>query len=74
MTERLCKKNYSWLTEFMKGNDIQYLTKEVVSSFVRRITLYENKRIEIEFKFQDELMKLAEELEEGIVRCRMISA
>lgn len=72
--EKLCKKNFSWLSEFIKGTNTQYLTKEVVSAYVSKIILYEDKRIEIEFKFQDELMELAKNLEEEVVRCQMISA
>ena len=67
-------KNFQWMNDFLKAKNINYLTKEVVSSYIKRINLYENRRIEIEFKFQDELMKLAEELEGGIAKCKMISA
>ncbi len=74
MTEKLCKKNYLWLSEFTKGINTEYLTKESVSAYINKITLYEDKRIEIEFKLQDELMELAKKLEEGVVRCQMISA
>ena len=72
--EKLCKKNYSWLSQFIKGTNTQCLTKEVVSAYVSKIILYEDKRVEIEFKFQDELIELARNLEEGVVRCQMISA
>lgn len=71
--EKLCKKNYLWLNNFSKGRHVEYLTKEVVSSYIKKITLYENRRIEIEFKFQDEFIKLENELEEGVIRCRMAS-
>lgn len=74
MTEKLCKKNYLWLSEFTKGINTKYLTKESVSAYINKITLYEDKRIEIEFKLQDELLELAKKLEEGVVRCQMISA
>lgn len=70
-TESLCKKNYSWLLNFIEGKKIEFLTKEVVFSYIKKITLYEDKRIEIEFKFQDELLKLAEDLEEGMIRCQI---
>ena len=72
--EKLCKINYSWLSDFLKGKKLEFLTKEVVSSYVKKITLYEDKRIEVEFKFQDELVKLAHELEEGMIKCQMVSA
>lgn len=72
--DRLCKKNYIWLSDLLLGKNQGYLTKDVVSSFIKKITLYEDKRIEIEFKFQDELQKLAEDLEEGLIRCQMIGA
>lgn len=74
MTEKLCKKNYLWLSKFTKGINTEYLTKESVSAYINKITLYEDKRIEIEFKLQDELLELAKKLEEGVVRCQMISA
>ena len=74
MTEKLCKKNYLWLSEFTKGINTEYLTKESVSAYINKITLYEDKRIEIEFKLQDELLELAKKLKEGVVRCQMISA
>lgn len=74
MTEKLCKKNYLWLSEFTKGINTEYLTKESVSAYINKITLYEDKRIEIEFKLQDELLELAKKLEEEVVRCQMISA
>lgn len=32
MTEKLCKKNYLWLSEFTKGINTEYLTKESVSA------------------------------------------
>ena len=72
--EKLCKRNYSWLSDFLKGKKPEFLTKEVVSSYVKKITLYEDKRIEVEFKFQDELVKLEHELEEGMINCQMVSA
>ena len=72
--EKLCKKNYSWLSQFIKGTNTQCLTKEVVSAYVSKIILYEDKRVEIEFKFQDELMELARNLDEEVIRCQMISA
>lgn len=72
--EKLSKKNYIWLSQFIKGRKPEYLTKEVVSSYVEKIIVYEDKRIEIEFKFQDELQKLVTDLEEGIIKCQMISA
>lgn len=72
--EKLCKKNYSWLSQFIKGTNTQCLTKEVVPAYVSKIILYEDKRVEIEFKFQDELMELARNLDEEVIRCQMISA
>lgn len=74
VTEKLCKKNYAWLMDFVKGKKLELLTKEVVSSYIKKITVYEDKRIEIEFKFQDELIKLAEELEKEMRKCQMTSA
>ena len=74
ITEKLCKKNFSWLAEFSKGKNLEFLTKDVVRSYIKKISLYEDKRIEIEFKFQDEIQALSEILEEGVIRCQMVSA
>ena len=74
ITEKLCKKNFSWLAEFSKGKNLEFLTKDVVRSYIKKISLYEDKRIEIEFKFQDEIQALSENLEEGVIRCQMVSA
>lgn len=74
VTDKLCRKNYAWLMDFFKGKNVESLTKEAVSSYIKKITLYEDKSIEIEFKFQDELIKLAEELKEGMIKCQMTSA
>ena len=74
ITEKLCKKNFSWLAEFSKGKNLEFLTKDVVRSYIKKISLYEDKRIEIEFKFQDEIQALSEILEEGVIRCRMVNA
>ena len=38
MTEKLCKKNYLWLSEFTKGINTEYLTKESVSAYINKIT------------------------------------
>ena len=74
ITEKLCKKNFSWLAEFSKGKNLEFLTKDVVRSYIKKISLYEDKRIEIEFKFQDEIQALSEILEEGVIRCQMVNA
>ena len=51
MTEKLCKKNYLWLSEFTKGINTEYLTKESVSAYINKNKHYMKiKRIEIEFK------------------------
>ena len=50
------------------------LQKNVVRSYIKKISLYEDKRIEIEFKFQDEIQALSEILEEGVIRCQMVNA
>ena len=42
--------------------------------YIKKISLYEDKRIEIEFKFQDEIQALSEILEEGVIRCQMVNA
>ncbi len=53
---------------------MEFLTKDVVRSYIKKISLYEDKHIEIEFKFQDENTGVIEILEEGVIRCQMVSA
>ncbi len=70
---KLKKENLLWLQEFIKGHETKMLTKEVISTYIEEIRLYENKRMEIVFKFQDEMIKLAECLKESEELCQHVS-
>lgn len=72
--KKLSKDNLKWMMDFVEGESIEELTLEVVQSYIEEIRLYGDKRIEIVFKFQDEMQKLAEELKEGMELCQMTSA
>ena len=45
----------SWVEQFMRFKDTSELTREMVVSLVDRIIIHEDKRIEIEFNFRDEM-------------------
>ena len=45
----------SWVEQFMRFKDTSELTREMVVSLVDRIVIHEDKRIEIEFNFRDEM-------------------
>ena len=72
--QKFPRKNITVIAEFSKGKNLEFLTKDVVRSYIKKISLYEDKRIEIEFKFQDEIQALSEILEEGVIRCQMVNA
>lgn len=55
--KKLSKDNLKWLIDFIEGESIEELTLEVVHSYIEEIRLYGDKRIEIVFKFQDEMQK-----------------
>lgn len=46
------------LTDLIEGNE--YLTREIATTFIRSIKVYNDKRIEIEWNFEDELVKYVE--------------
>ena len=49
-----------WFTKFKEYRNIETLTREIVTALIQRINIFDNKRIEIVYKFSDELEKLAE--------------
>ena len=72
--KKLSSDNLKWIIDFTEGKSIKELTPEVVHTYIEEIRLYGDKRIEIVFKFQDEMIKLAEDLKEGMELCQMTSA
>ena len=53
-----------WLAEFRKHTGRVELTDKLVRALVERITVYDNDRIEIQFKYRDERAALLNELQE----------
>lgn len=72
--KKLSSDNLKWIIDFTEGKSIKELTPEIVHAYIEEIRLYGDKRIEIVFKFQDEMLKLAEDLKEGMELCQMTSA
>ncbi len=68
---RLKEESLDWMNDFMKGNSVQNLTAEAIHNFISEIRLYSYKRIEIHFKFQDELSNYVREFEEVTKVCQM---
>ncbi len=60
-TELLTARN-PWLVNFKKNAGKFELTAQFVQALVDRITVYENNRIEIQFKYRDERAILLEAL------------
>lgn len=53
----------SWLEEFLTNRDFE-LKRSILVRFINRIFVYEDHRIEIVFRYQDEIRQLVELLEE----------
>ncbi len=53
----------TWLDEFIKNPD-EEIKRSVLVRFVNRIYIYENHRVEILFRYQDEMEKIAKIIEE----------
>ena len=49
------------LTDLIEGNE--QLTREIAATFIRGIKVYNDKRIEIEWNFADELVKYVEQVQ-----------
>ena len=49
------------LTDLIEGN--KQLTREIAATFIRGIKVYNDKRIEIEWNFADELVKYVEQVQ-----------
>lgn len=72
--DSLKTENFAWLQGFIKGCKFTQLTSEIVHSYIEEIHLFEDRRIEIVFKFQDEMLRLVKSLEEGEKICQTKSA
>ncbi len=57
------KNNNDWILEFKKYKNINTLTREMVIDLIDNVYLYEGKRIEVKFKYDDEYKKIIELLE-----------
>jgi len=57
------REKEAWMREFVENEKAQ-LSRSLLVRFVERIYVYENHRIEILFRYQDEMAKAAESLED----------
>lgn len=61
------KKNDYWINHFKRNKKIKRITKEVINELIDKIYVYENSKIKIVFKYQDEFVSLMKTVEEGSV-------
>lgn len=54
-----------WIDEFKKHKDANYLTQEIVDAFVKQITVYKDKRIEIQWTYQEQSAEIISQLKGG---------
>lgn len=59
------RRSRSWVEELKKYGNITTLSREVLVTLVRRIVIYSKERIEIEFRYQDEMQQLIESTQEA---------
>ena len=50
----------SWVEQYAKYKDIKELTREAVVTLIDKITVYDDKRIEIAFNYRNEIAYYAE--------------
>jgi predicted O-linked N-acetylglucosamine transferase (SPINDLY family) len=58
------KEATSWIGHYMKFQGIEHLTHEAVATMIERVEVYEDKRIEIIFSFENQLAELKQYLNE----------
>ncbi|MCC8102178.1 MAG: recombinase family protein, partial [Clostridiales bacterium] len=58
------KKPYPWLDEFCKYKEITYLDRKALNTLVESVTVYSADRIEIQFRYGDEMESLLQVFEE----------
>lgn len=67
--EREIKKgiqvNNTYFTRFLKYKNIETLDRELLSELIEKIYIYPNKKIEVNFKFQDEFLLISDYVEEN---------
>lgn len=54
-----------WIDELKKHKDANYLTQEIVDAFVKQITVYKDKRIEIQWTYQEQSAEIISQLKGG---------
>ncbi|MBR0350842.1 MAG: recombinase family protein [Clostridia bacterium] len=57
------KEDDNWVNKFIKYKDITELSRDVVDSLIDEIYVYEDKRIKIKFRYEDEFRKTIEYLQ-----------
>ena len=68
--ERLAQregKRHEWIEGFVKNKGIRFLVRSVIVELIEEIRVYEDKRIEVRFRYEDrykEALELAESLAE----------
>ncbi len=55
-----------WIDELKKHKDAKYLTQEMVDAFVKQITVYSDKRIEIEWTYQEQQAEILTQIQGGV--------
>jgi DNA invertase Pin-like site-specific DNA recombinase len=58
------KETTSWISKYLKFQGIDQLTHEVVATMIDKVEVYEDKRIEITFSFENQLLELKQYLDE----------
>lgn len=50
--------NLNWLDNFKKNQNISEINRNIVDEFIKDIYIYENKKIEIKFRYKDQYEEL----------------
>ncbi len=64
-----------WIEHFKKYKTVNEISRNLIVSLIKEITIYEDKKIEIEFLFQDkfnELQKLTETANQKVISFRNV--
>ena len=62
--EKGCKENSKLETIVEKYKNFDNLTEEIIQSFISKVRVYSDERLEICFRFKDELDELIQVIEE----------
>lgn len=60
--------NNNWIKSFVKYKNINEITSEIMESLIDTIYVYENNKISIKFKYEDELKKTLDLLKEKTIQ------